>query len=329
MGGQVSGSQYYHGELSDVWFDDAYHADLSGFFDTATGKAKDLGANGELPTGTAPTAYWPLNAADPGRDASGNGNTLTVNSGPYPGGRGPNEYWAGSMQGNGTTQFLKRTSALNGAAASGIFSVVWAIVRNTSAGGRIFHLNDSSTGGEFYIEFGSTGTLAVIGKNSADTTIFNLNKATLSSSGVWEIYHLCIDLSSTSLRHLYKDSAAVGTITWNNYADDAIDFSVDIAAVGGAALSASASDWWPGKIGFFAFYPGQYIDFSQEANRLLTVDAFGYPVYLGERGELPTGIPPALYLNRNFHLGTDSSGNGNNFTPQNGPVDGGSVRGDE
>jgi hypothetical protein len=312
------------GELSDVWFTNSYTADLSGFFDTGTGKAKYLGADGSTPTGSQPLIYLPMRGDDAGNNL-GSGGDFTVNSGPYTGARGPNEFWAESMQGNGSTQFLKRSSSLTGAVAGGVFSAVWAMVRNTSAGGRIFHLNDSSSGGEFYIEYNTAGTLAVIGKNSANTTILNLNKSSLSSSGVWELYQLCIDLSDTGKRHLYKNSSEVTSITWNNYTDDDINFTVDIAAIAGAALSSGASDWWPGKIGFL-YFSTEYIDFSQEANRLKFFDAYGYPVDLGADGSTPTGTAPLIYMNEGFHLGTNL-GTGGNFTPNNAPTDGGFVKG--
>lgn len=70
---------YVSGELSDVWFDDSYTADLSGFYDTTTGKAKDLGVDGSTPTGSQPLIYLPLVASNPG-DNRGTGGDFTVNT---------------------------------------------------------------------------------------------------------------------------------------------------------------------------------------------------------------------------------------------------------
>ena len=68
------------------------------------------------------------------------------------------------------------------------------------------------------------------------------------------------------------------------------------------------------------------IDFSQEENRLKFFDAFGYPVDLGADGSLPTGNQPLIYMNNDFHLGSNL-GSGGDFTPVNSPTDGGSVKG--
>jgi hypothetical protein len=79
------------------------------------------------------------------------------------------------------------------------------------------------------------------------------------------------------------------------------------------------------RIGFLWFNT-EYIDFSQEANRLKFFDAFNNPVDLGADGSTPTGSQPLIYMNEGFHLGTNL-GSGGNFTPQNTPTDGGYVNG--
>lgn len=56
----------------------------------------------------------------------------------------------------------------------------------------------------------------------------------------------------------------------------------------------------------FWFAPGQFIDFTIPANRLLFHTAAGAPQNLGSTGSTPTGTPPAVYLSLPFNDGTSS-----------------------
>jgi hypothetical protein len=74
----VTGSQSWSGDLAEFWIDDVYNNTISDYY--CTGRPANLGNNGELPTGSAPTLY--LSRAGSGNtwatDSSGNGNTFTI-----------------------------------------------------------------------------------------------------------------------------------------------------------------------------------------------------------------------------------------------------------
>lgn len=331
---QYTAAGGFEGELSDLWFDTTY-IDLSAdnpFYDTETGKPKYLGASGELPTGSAPLIYLPLRADDAGSN-KGTGGDFTVNSGPYTGARGPSEFWGESAEFNGSNQILNRfnsgSNALIGATDGKQFSIAVAfkhatgsIDANESFLG-LTNADSSSSGMRLQIGYDSSfKRIEVRGENSSGTQVLWATSATTNTldNTDWHVLLFSVDMSSSGKRHLYLD----GVSDYQNltYTDDNIEFSSDRCVVGAVSNFFGFMD---GKIGFLWFNT-EYIDFSQEANRLKFFDAFGYPVDLGEDGSLPTGNQPLIYMNNDFQLGTNL-GSGGNFTPQNTPTDGGYVKG--
>lgn len=73
------GTQALIGALAEFWFDDIFFNDPSKFRNS-NNRPISLGANGQLPTGSAPIVYLSLNGGgdDWATDSSGNGNTFTV-----------------------------------------------------------------------------------------------------------------------------------------------------------------------------------------------------------------------------------------------------------
>jgi hypothetical protein len=314
-----SGGSYYDGEISDFWFDDSYVADLSSFYDTETGKPKFLGATGELPTGSAPLIYLPLYASSAGTNL-GTGGDFTVNSGPYVGARGPSEFWADSAEFNGTTQYLSKASALTGAVDGKVFSFAVALKPDTVSG--THYLLNLSAAGQRFAVFQTNDKVRIVGINSGGTTIFDAVTTSTTLTTGWKMLLIGINLANAGDRYIYSSNIAQ-TVTWTTYTDDSIEFSAGTALTVGA--TATPSSFFDGRIGFLWFNT-EYIDFSQEANRLKFFDAFNNPVDLGEDGSTPTGSQPLIYMNEGFHLGTNL-GSGGNFTPQNTPTDGGYVNG--
>jgi hypothetical protein len=314
-----SGGSYYDGEISDFWFDDSYVADLSSFYDTETGKPKFLGATGELPTGSAPLIYLPLYASSAGTNL-GTGGDFTVNSGPYVGARGPSEFWADSAEFNGTTQYLSKASALTGAVDGKVFSFAVALKPDTVSG--THYLLNLSAAGQRFAVFQTNDKVRIVGINSGGTTIFDAVTTSTTLTTGWKMLLIGINLANAGDRYIYSSNIAQ-TVTWTTYTDDSIEFSAGTALTVGA--TATPSSFFDGRIGFLWFNT-EYIDFSQEANRLKFFDAFNNPVDLGADGSTPTGSQPLIYMNEGFHLGTNL-GSGGNFTPQNTPTDGGYVNG--
>ncbi len=73
-----------------------------------------------------------------------------------------------------------------------------------------------------------------------------------------------------------------------------------------ATVKCDLSDTW--------IAPGQFIDFSVEANRRKFIDADGKPVYLGANGELPTGTSPAVFFSGDSSTFATNKGTGGTFT---------------
>lgn len=329
VGANGAGGTKINGELSDLWFDTTY-IDLSTsnpFYDTETGKPKDLGVNGELPTGSAPLIYLPLRADNAGKNM-GTGGDFTVNSGPYVGARGPSEFWGESAEFDGTSQYLQRTSALTGAADSKTFSVALAFRFDAGAESNLIEfydgsnnyfavaVRDGSPSDRIQVSGGNAlGSFILSGKDESSITLLD---------GNWYTVLISCDMSDTTKRHLYLDGAIPGSLSWGTYTDDSIAFT-DSTRFATVTNLGSITDYFDGKIGFLWFNT-EYIDFSQEANRLKFFDAFGYPVDVGADGSLPTGNVPLIYMNKGFHQGTNL-GSGGDFTPQNTPTDGGFVKG--
>jgi hypothetical protein len=318
VGKNAAGTDYMNGELSDVWFDDSYTADLSGFYDTETGKPKFLGIDGSLPTGSPPLVYLPMRGNDAGNNA-GTGGDFTVNSGPYTGARGPSEFWSGSMETNGSTQYVSRSSALTGAVDGKLATVAFSYKTDVTTGLH-FLLSFSQSGDKFTI-YQDAQVISIRGANAAGSTILSQDVAAFFSDTNWHNVLLSFDMADTGKFDLYKDGALIaGSAT--THTNDSVKFTTT-----GVGISAdpTGSGKFDGKIGFL-YFTTEYIDFSQEANRLLFFDAFGFPVDIGADGSLPTGTPPLIYMNNDFHLGTNL-GTGGDFTPQNTPTDGGFVKG--
>jgi len=308
-------------DLSEFYFDTTY-IDLSSdnpFYDTETGKPKYLGASGELPTGSSPLVYLPLRADDAGNNL-GTGGDFTVNSGPYTGARGPSEFWGESAEFDGTDQYLSRTSVLSGISDSSVISLAVSVFIDNTGISPTF-LNFQNSGGSGYLEVRQVNNqIRFESRDLTNTDIFELNSGAVFTSGTWHTILFCIDTSDAGATNLYIDggneSLTTAAFTSGN---------IPLSSLDDISIAKFFSTYFDGKIGFLWFNT-EYIDFSQEANRLKFFDAFNNPVDLGEDGSTPTGNQPLIYLNEGFHLGTNL-GSGGNFTPQNTPTDGGYVKG--
>lgn len=201
---------------------------------------------------------------------------------------------------DGTNDYMTRGAGLTGAAdsKSGIVSfwlrwdvdlgVSESIIRNaTSVGGAtsLFRVTlDTSADGKFLIE----------GKNAASTTILSVKSNTaITPSATWLHILSSWDLAAAAA-HFYvndvSDIAAAPTLT-----NDDIDHTVNDFSVG-ALASGVGTSMLSGCLSEIYFAPGQYLDFSVEANRRKFISATGKPVSLGITGATPTGTAPLVYL---------------------------------
>jgi hypothetical protein len=304
--------------VGTFWYDnvDIDLATENPFYDVETNKPKYLGASGELPTGSSPLIYLPLRADDAGNNL-GTGGDFTVNSGPYVGARGASEFLARSAEFNGTNQHLDRTTALSGATTSKLVSFSYSVKFDANEGYQIGFSNGSQ------LNFGilnSVGKIRIIGRQNSANAVINVIGSTTLSTGVWYNICGCFDMANTGSKYLYINNAAE-TLAVTDYVDDTLNFVEPLEV----AASGFGSGRHNGNIGFLWFNT-EYIDFSQEANRLKFFDAFDYPVDLGADGSVPTGNQPLIYMNNDIHLGTNL-GSGGDFTPINSPTAGSDVKG--
>jgi hypothetical protein len=301
---QYTAAGGFEGQLSDVWFDTSYVnlTTENPFYDVETKKPKYLGANGELPTGSSPLIYLPLRADDAGNNL-GTGGDFTVNSGPYVGARGASEFLARSTTNGLTsvgtvfTNYLSNAGLTEAPSATTTLSFVFfARVTNTT-----------TSSYEVIFSFGVSS--------------FDLVAATLASQDLELIFNggtkgqfvdafsttdWCPVFCSYDGANVYSNIKGVAD---TQALTDTIDLT-DICAI----LSKTGQKDWVGEVGSF-YLATDYIDFSQEANRLKFMDAFGYPVDLQpaiDAGDIPTPLIHMKFDDPDA-LGTNS-GSGGDFT---------------
>lgn len=319
--GRDNSTAYYNGRLGNVFFDTRY-IDLSqpanlAKFVTGTGidaKPADLGANGEKPFGTPPLIYLPMYGNNAGKNY-GTGGDFTVNSGPFAGARGPNEYWGNWAKFPGSpAQYIGRSSSLaisnsNKFSFSGYYSSL------PSGVGRYLLVQGDGMEG-INININGSNQYVVTARNAAGTFILGatVTSPTAVLDGSAHNIQIAIDLSDTAKRFVYVDGVAA-SVTWSTYTSDAINFLSTVTRIG-----PSYSD----KFAEF-YFTTDYIDFSQEANRLKFRDAFGNPVDL--RPQIATGtLPnPAIYMRFDPSNFGKNEGTGGDFVVNGTITDGGQL----
>lgn len=316
---------YVNGRLGALWFNTSY-IDLSvasnlAKFVTGTGidaKPVDLGASGELPTGTSPLIYLPMYGNNAGKNY-GTGGDFTVNSGPYTGARGPNEFWGNKADFNGTTGYLTKSSPLF--ADGKVFSAVfWIELDAVGIFQRVFSIQDTGNA-MFAAQINGSNQLTLFGKKTTATAVLGTTTTspTFAASTVYCV-QICIDMANTANRQIYINGTAA-TTTWTTYVNDTINFSNSNPFCIG---SIPTGNYVNGKISEF-YLCNEYIDFSQEANRLKFRDAFGNPVNLTQQIEAAAIPNPAIYMRFPPTSFGTNSGTGGNFTVNGTITDGGQL----
>jgi len=324
---------FWNGKLGALWFNTSYidlsvAANLEKFV-TGTGidaKPVDLGASGELPTGTSPLIYLPMYGNNAGKNY-GTGGDFTVNSGPYTGARGPNEFWGNKADfyTTGPAGFLSKTTSI-GISDGKIISFSFWYTGEAGNEGNVFEIAQGSTAPKLRLRCRGDGNgFYIYGWDSAGTQIL-LGNRTGTAWVVGQTHHICgcIDLSNTSNRFVYDNDALV-SMNWTTYTNSTLDLSPTsyryfIAGTYGVPNEASLY----GILSEF-YFTTEYIDFSQEANRLKFRDAFGNPVDLTQQIE-DAAIPnPAIYMRFDPASFGTNYGTGGNFTVNGTITDGGQL----
>lgn len=322
-GGYYVGLQagFFNGRLGNVFFDTKY-IDLSqpanlAKFVTSTGidaKPVDLGANGEKPFGTPPLIYLPMYGNNAGKNY-GSGGDFTVNSGPYLGAKGPNEFYFNKWDFNGSTSYANRLSQLIGVVDTKQISGSFVINKNASTTYTIF----DTDGASFRISINASNQLVILAKNSAGTTILNATTTSTISNTQNTNVLFCFDLSNTSNRYIYFNGIA-STVTWTTYVNDFIDVTVNNYSIG---AETGLGNKLAGKLAEFCL-TSNYIDFSQESNRLKFFDAFANPVNLTYNIGNGSLTSPVIYMRFDPSNSGKNYGTGGDFNVT-GYFDGGQI----
>ncbi len=323
IGRLTTATEYTQGKLGNVFFDTRY-IDLSqpanlAKFVTGTGidaKPVDLGANGEKPFGTPPLIYLPMYGNNAGKNY-GTGGDFTVNSGPFAGARGPNEFWGNKADFDGATGRLNRNSQLTSVSDKNIFSFSFWIYKDVTATSNVIL---SSTDDRFSIRINDSDQLLIKAKNPALSTILTATMTTTISNNAQ--HYLCgyVDLSNTVNRGIYFNGS-IAAVTWSTYINDLVDFTTTDTVIGSQHNSAG---FFNGKLSEL-YLTTDYIDFSQEANRLKFRDAFGNPVDLAPQIAAGTLPNPAIYMRFDPANFGKNSGTGGDFVVNGTITDGGQL----
>ena len=319
-------SGIFNGRLGALWFNTSYidlSANISKFV-SGTGinaKPVDLGANGELPTGTSPLIYLPMYGNDAGKNY-GTGGDFTVYSGPYTGARGPNEFWGNKIDfnGNAPRSYLSRTSALIGVSDGNVISgSFWCSFDSAGSAEDIFRISSSGNGDRFRISKTSSDQINIRARNAAGTILLNVTPSGVVGAGDYYI-QFCFDLSDSNKKYVYINGVSQGftIVTYTNGSMGLSEPNVWIGTYDSTQLTMN------GRLAEF-YISTTYIDFSQEANRLKFRDAFGNPTDLPSAIDAGTVPNPAIYMRFDPTTFGTNSGTGGNFTVTSTPTDGGQL----
>ena len=323
-GGGQADSTFYRGDIGEFYLDTTYR-DLSvdnPFWDSEINRPKPVRQVIEE-TGSTPLMALPMNAVNPGTNL-GTGGDFTVNSGPYVGARGPSEFWASSAKFDGSTGYLNQTTL--GASDSKTFSaaIAWKPSSVSTYQRLISFENQAGTSEAFTIfQHGGDGRVYCQAENSASTRIFDIKSASALSANQWYVILISSD-ASVNQDYMFVTNG-VNNSNATTQTNDFIDFG------GGndyrIGVSRSGSNFSSGSQSLM-YFTTDYIDFSQEANRLKFVDAFGYPVDIQpaiDAGDIPT---PLIYMpfDDPDDLGKNL-GTGGDFTVNGTVTQGGDVKG--
>lgn len=230
------------------------------------------------------------------------------------GGGGDAPFPVNAVDFDGTNDYLLRGSALTGAvdSATGIFSVWLRFDGGDGSEQGIWRDNES----RFTIVRQTTNTLRVQLRNSAGTSSLTFDTVgTLTAGGTWK--HILASWNTNfsagnKVTHLYVSDVSDKTVI----SDASGTFNVDYTPSTNVAVGATTAgvSKFNGCMAELYVAIGQFLDFSDSANRRKFISAIGKPVDLGADGSLPTGSAPIVYLNNPAASFGTNKGTGGDFT---------------
>lgn len=210
----------------------------------------------------------------------------------------------------GSDDYMLRGAGLTGAAnhSQGILSL-WHQIGATGAQ-RIFGRDSNLC----HIErlAGHQYHMQVV--NSTGALIFRFQSAAHSTTAAW--FHVLASwdtnfAAGSKVAHMYVNDADETDITLDGSVAFNVDYtgtnwSVGANPAGGADMNGDLADLW--------FAPGQFLDFSVEANRRKFITAAGGAADLGADGSTPTGTAPIVFLRGPAASFPTNLGTGGDFT---------------
>lgn len=215
---------------------------------------------------------------------------------------------------DGSADYLSKAADLTGNANSktGIISA-WIRIDGGDSTAR-YMIASANIFFAFQVTAGNK--IGVYAENGAGAKILDVaTSASHVADAGWVHVLLSYDLATTTA-HLYIDD--VSDKSENTVTDDTIDYTRTSWGVGAAPAGGT---YFNGALSELYFAPGQYLDFSVEANRRLFISADGDPVDLGGTGATPTGTAPLLYLPGPAAAVNVNEGSGGDFTINGAPAE--------
>ena len=214
---------------------------------------------------------------------------------------------------DGSATYLTRGAALTGASDSsqGIMSFWHRIDAGNGTFRKFLENNESS-----FCFLNSTNKFLFNLFNSSGTISFSFETGNAyTASATWR--HVLASWntnfsSGNKVYHLYINDVSDAALV----SDSGAAFNVDYTSLEWyiGSNSAPPAQVVNGCLAEYYFAPGQFLDFSVEANRRKFISALGKPVSLGGDGSLPTGVAPIIYLHAAPAGATwPNNGTGGNF----------------
>ena len=171
---------------------------------------------------------------------------------------------------DGTNDYLARGAALSSVADGKLATgSVWIRRASLSGTQRVFWTLSSRFGLDIVA---TTNLWRLFGQTSASAITLNITGTAIADTN-WHHLMFSIDLTNTSLRHMYKDGAA-DTITSNTYSNNNMNFSNTNFTIG----ATPTTEKWSGDMADLMIWHNQYLDLSVAGNRALFISA-GQPVH--------------------------------------------------
>lgn len=245
-------------------------------------------------------------------------NATGLRSNVEPGPSFKTEYQGVGATFDGTNDWLKRGGDLTGAGSSKLLTFsCWYKSASDSASFRGIVVPASTLNGTGGLNGAllkmDTHALRIQWFNNAGTVILDLRSSAnaMQIADGWVHVMGSVDLADTAKRHLFVDD--VSDLSVVTYTNQNMEFASNIADWGIGGSPGGTSRMF-GDLAELYFAPGQYIDFSVEANRRKFITSTGYPVNLGADGSTPTGVAPLIYLRGGASGFPTNLGSGGGFT---------------